>query len=465
MSCCSIQMEAKIIETLVVSEGSLTALEIAKKCGKKRAKDVINMLEQLRENDVVRKVKVGNKIYWKVEEEVGDTTNEPVEETSSTFCNDTNETNNKNLDTHQLIIDTLQNEVNFLRSELTAKNFHIDSLLDLVSKHGSIKSAIQEPLPNVLVNDKIFDSNANQREQTSDSLPQVEESSNIISGTMISENQNNSIDNEFQSPKKTVKLIVHQKELNSLPLSNRFGIWADCDDEQIVNVDEDLSSQPPSVNRLYSDVTNCKKFRRPSVVINQFPESESQFKSSKQSPPKLKESKPLVAVIGDSITKWCTSYDIRTHCNHARVIVKPFLGAKIIDMYDYIQPILRESPKLIVLHVLTNDISCDDFTDSDDVINNLKQLIEYIQNLGIVVVVSLPVNRCDKFSDRINNVIPKVVALCRSLLVNYVDNGNIRNTHLNGSGLHLNKDGTKLLCQNIGNFLDFLLPKVFMNKY
>ena len=437
-------MEEKILEILTLNEGSMTSTEIAKKAGKKKAKDITSSLQKLRSKDVVRKVKVGNRIYWTVEEDSTGVTIEQVDQSSEMQCKNDDKICGNECDTHQMIIDTLQNEIHFLRSELTAKNFHIDRLLDLVSKEN-----ISEKLPR---HDKICESGIdNVDRQTCDDLPQ-----NDVHAAADLNNITN--DNVFVSPKKFAK--VSPSKLNTLPLSNRFGVWTDWSDDLVESSEVDITSALP-VNHASVNSEQC---RRPSVVVNNYPESESNFISSKQSP-KSKPSKPLVAVIGDSMTKWCTGYDIRAHCNYARVMVKPFLGAQIVDIYDYIRPILRESPKLIVLHVLTNDVSYEDYSNSDEVVNNLKHLVEYIQSLGIVVVVSLPVHRSDEYSERIKEIVPKVIKLCQSLLVNYVDNRNINNTHLNGSGLHLNKDGTKLLCRNIGQFLDFLLPKIFTDDY
>ena len=45
-----------------------------------------------------------------------------------------------------------------------------------------------------------------------------------------------------------------------------------------------------------------------------------------------------------------------------------------------------------------------------------------------------------------------------------INHKNIFISHL-GDNLHLNTDGTNLLCQNIAYFIDYLIDAVFQNHY
>ena len=57
----------------------------------------------------------------------------------------------------------------------------------------------------------------------------------------------------------------------------------------------------------------------------------------------------------------------------------------------------------------------------------------------------------------LNDVHDRLVSLCKSLEINYIDNRNIRETHLFKDGLHLLDTGKRLLAHNfIFNLNNFL---------
>ena len=458
-------MEDKVIELLMLSDKHMTAADVAKKLGKKRAKDVINVLESLKKKKVLHKVKVGGRVHWSIEDESdGVNQNDVIAEMNTDIPVDRYVSSVEGgAGALYSMIENLKREIEHLREEASIKNQHIDALLDILAatkcntehEEKSVSPSTANSVQQVIVNDA-----------PDDTLKINSGNNKVVECNLLDQVSSDKIVNDnssFISPRRTRK-AVDNKLRDGIPLYNRFGTWLndlDVNDD----LDDDLNSEY-SEGSASKDKTGClnTQGKRPQVVVNEYPESESKFPCTKHQF-RNKSRKPVVAICGDSILKYCTAYDIRHHCKEATCYVKPFLGSDIDDMYDYLKPILRKNHiDCLVLHISTNDASSENYISTDSICDKLKQLIEWISSLGIIVVLSLPVIRTDNFSNVITELIPKLIALCNSLLVNYVDNRNLYSCHLNNSGLHLNKSGTAQLNENIGIFLDFLIPKFFINS-
>ena len=116
-------------------------------------------------------------------------------------------------------------------------------------------------------------------------------------------------------------------------------------------------------------------------------------------------------------------------------------------MYDYLTPLLRKKPELVVLHVSTND--CPN-SSSEIVLNKLERLKEHIETSSsdIKVIISCPISRYD------DNVLAclRVYHLqkkLRMINVDLLDNSNIVRKHVGRLGLHLNDHGTSRYAMNL----------------
>ena len=78
-----------------------------------------------------------------------------------------------------------------------------------------------------------------------------------------------------------------------------------------------------------------------------------------------KQKKKKVIIIGDSMIKKIDGYLTTSSINHKYLEkVRPFLAAKFVDMFDYVQPIQRDlDPKAYVIHTGTNDLTADKTSD------------------------------------------------------------------------------------------------------
>ena len=61
-------IDAKIIELLMLSDNDLTATDIAKSIGLKKAKDVNGRLTSLHNRDIISKLKMRNSVFWSIEQ-------------------------------------------------------------------------------------------------------------------------------------------------------------------------------------------------------------------------------------------------------------------------------------------------------------------------------------------------------------------------------------------------------------
>jgi hypothetical protein len=160
-----------------------------------------------------------------------------------------------------------------------------------------------------------------------------------------------------------------------------------------------------------------------------------------------KKTKSNTVIVGDSMIKYVKGWEISSATN--RVTVKSFSGASVEDMTDFIKPILRKKPEKIVLHIGTNNLRNDDAKSVADGITNLAHSIQQ-QCPDIEIIVSGVITRSDDMSasSRVRETNKLVKSMCDQNDWNFIPNSNIKNTHLNVRGLHLNPSGSLLLQNN-----------------
>ncbi|XP_028415956.1 uncharacterized protein LOC114539518 [Dendronephthya gigantea] len=135
-----------------------------------------------------------------------------------------------------------------------------------------------------------------------------------------------------------------------------------------------------------------------------------------------------------------------------KIQVKTFPGAKIADMEHYVQPTLRTKPNTIILHVGTNDIQN---KKPEELAAEAKALCQGIvkRNPTCEIAISEIVKRQDPMlNTKIHETNKLLSNLCEESNWYFIDHSNINTRHLNGSGLHLNRQGTALLAKNYINF-------------
>ena len=125
--------------------------------------------------------------------------------------------------------------------------------------------------------------------------------------------------------------------------------------------------------------------------------------------------------------------------------VRPFPGACVDDMFDYIIPLLKKKPTNIILHIGSNDAP---FKSANDIAKEITNLTLFIENElpGVNILLSNPVLRLD--DHKANNTLRKLSELFKLMKYNIIYNENVDASCLGKRGLHLNAKGSGRLAIN-----------------
>ena len=126
-----------------------------------------------------------------------------------------------------------------------------------------------------------------------------------------------------------------------------------------------------------------------------------------------------------------------------------YSGSTTDDIVDYMKPITRKKPDVIIMDVGTNDL-----TKGVNMMSKVRKIVSDIQEVdstrNIQLGFSRIVQRADKaYSKEIKDINIRLKSYCLGKGLIFVDNSNIDKSCLNSSKLHLSKKGTQLLSQNI----------------
>ena len=103
---------------------------------------------------------------------------------------------------------------------------------------------------------------------------------------------------------------------------------------------------------------------------------QSQVIVRKSTSSKLKA--PTTVILGDSIVKNVYRNIITKSVKHQKhVVVKHFSGAKIADRNHYKKSTQEKSPRGIIIHIRTNDLSSD--KEPMDIANHIMQLAKSVK--------------------------------------------------------------------------------------
>ena len=128
------------------------------------------------------------------------------------------------------------------------------------------------------------------------------------------------------------------------------------------------------------------------------------------------------------------------------VKVRSFPGATISDMADFVKPIIRKKPGSVILHVGTSDLKSNSEAQiADDIID----LANNIMSQQINCVISLLTYSKGNIWNSGRTVNKIVKRKSDELGIRIIENDNLNSSHLNNSGLHLNKRGTISLAKTL----------------
>ena len=127
------------------------------------------------------------------------------------------------------------------------------------------------------------------------------------------------------------------------------------------------------------------------------------------------------------------------------VKIRPFPGATVDDMFDYLIPLLKKQPSYIILQIGSNDSPS---KTCDEIANEILNLKSFIHSAlpNAKVFISCPVIRTD--NKKANNTLRELDTVLKNTTKDIVTNDNIDSTCLGKRGLHLNPKGSGRLAIN-----------------
>ena len=155
-----------------------------------------------------------------------------------------------------------------------------------------------------------------------------------------------------------------------------------------------------------------------------------------------------ITLLGDSIIKNIEGHRMKRCMRRGeKIYVKSFPGAKTADMKDYVRPSQRYNPELFLLHTGCNDLIS--AKTPDEISDEIVRLALDLKNDENDVIISGIIARNDELNEKGKKVNDLLKIKCNSNDLGFMDHSNIlAHKHLNGSGIHLNFNGTITLADN-----------------
>ena len=221
---------------------------------------------------------------------------------------------------------------------------------------------------------------------------------NLIAATKLLQNdmegktkerKRNFMEANRKSPTTTSKSLFDDSVL-IVETKNRFDVLDDSDSK-------DDDGETPRTKR--SEINSTNNQQQSFSVHQQSCNDQKQSRSTHQqihNPNKsgfnlhqqrsnIREQKPNVAIVGDSMLKYINPSKLRksTKCN---IQVKTFPGAKVSDMKHYIKPTLSRTPDCLIMHIGTNDLKNSSPSEISSSISSLGQEIrKEVPNTNLVI--------------------------------------------------------------------------------
>ena len=245
-------------------------------------------------------------------------------------------------------------------------------------------------------------------------------------------------DDEFKDPKRYSKPKHREQQSNIITnTQNRYHILSDESSEDDIDNDFDIN---PRVN-VNSKTHNNKSIKNKTT------------RSSRNYREKNKQRKTVI--IGDSMINGVKPWEMRKSLKQ-NVQLKSFAGAKVDDMEHYIIPSKNIGANVYILHVGTNDVRSE--KTPNEIAESVMEAASSLSTQENEVMVSGLCKRGDDLD--LNKKVLLVNAVlkrkCKQTGMIYICNENIdESKHLNGSKLHLNREGDSILASNFLKALRF----------
>ena len=356
-------------------------------------------------------------------------------------------------------------EINKLNSKLDRFYDNVTSTLhDLNAEINSIKEnrpysiLVLENVVNDLKEEKLELSRKNDklREQNMDMSHTI---SNLTMANKNLESEKSSLltalklmQNDYQQ--KSVKTTVENNGENNAELVSQTI-------EESGVTQPDPSANQPDIDK-HNTATNLRKNRKkkgkkskPSQNSSQRTADISDGIMNTSSSKSTGQGKETVVIAGDSIVKNIIGPKMSADDPDHYYIVKPFPGATVSDMEDFVKPLTRRSPDKMILHVGTNDLRNNSSPKiiADSIVNIVTQIKEDSPGTAVGISAILVRNGNNELAAKATQTNNILKGYCSRNRIPFLSNSNMNHaSHLNMRGLHLNRHGSLTLQQNLLGF-------------
>ena len=275
-------------------------------------------------------------------------------------------------------IQTLVNEIYFLRSELQEKNVIIKSLIALNSKSNTTsKQVFSEPPINTYPNfnyDKNSKSLLNVLGKESSNDFQVKESHVV----QPEEEHRVLIPLSDREEESNTSVSDKQSKAEMVPLS-----------DAIINKNEqkDILAKKEEINKNNDGLGPAQKT----------------------------SDEKRIFIVGDSIIKNLNGYEVSGKTDYCRVYIRPSLGAKVRCIEDHIKPVLRDKPDHIIFHIDTNNTPSN--KNSEDIANSIIELVLSAKSESSDASIPNVAVRKDRHHDKFRNGSVESRQLCNHRII------------------------------------------------
>ena len=457
-------IDGDIIEYLMLEDKEQTARSIARAIGYSKAKDVTHRLNSLHNKNIIVKLKVGNQVYWSIEQSTGidDTLHQiPTKEieinapaqidrhVGSLTAQDAGGTNNDEL---VAVILQLKEELNNLHKQVQCLELRIS----LSDGNDSIQSEILSEMLVTSPGKTPSNSPISQRIDTARDTATLKSIQNSWDTT---------------TPNKAYTVLPQNTERSSKSLdtgdidttktrwstANRFTLphaknrcYDDCQGEcnlgSNVRIDTSPNTQDIPVDMNLSKCSPPKSYFTPKINIPVVPGPQLYSKVHQNT----------ISVVTDSMTNRIRSRDFNEHLLSGRAIFKKFPGATAVEINDYAaSTIKRDTPRGLIVVAGANDVS---YRSRDTNHPDVHQIAQDIIDIGLDakrkgvknIFISSIITRRGLRVEFIRREVNKILYYkCIENNFYYINNDNIGVEHLWQDGLHLNDLGASIFQNNL----------------
>ena len=225
--------------------------------------------------------------------------------------------------------------------------------------------------------------------------------------------------------------------------------------------DNELRVEDATSTRKRTSNNISYKSRRPSVVVNNYPENQHSYgRKFSASESKFSKRKKQIVIFSDCIPRGIRLREFNYWLHKGYAQLKSFPGGTSNELLYYVEPTLQNKNfDDALLHVGVNDLLNDESQDSvQNLLDNLRQIGLKCKSAGVkrVLISGIVVNN-KLTSAYISSVNQRISNMCRDNSFVFIDNNNIPTPSLFRDGLHLLEVGKRILANNfIDNLNRFL---------